>query len=97
MRRQSEEIGAGETHRALARLVEPAHHVEQGRLAGAVGTDERTDLPRGDREREVRERHDAPEANLHVFDFKQAHSSQTPHCSAIRCDPSTAARKIDRG
>ncbi len=52
-------------------LVEPAHAVEQGRLAGAVGADQAADVAAADVEADVVEGHDAAEAHADTSDAEQ--------------------------
>ena len=63
---------------ALGRLVEAADHVEQGRLAGAVRTDQRADLTLVDREAEPVERDDAAEPDADVLHLQQRQVGPPP-------------------
>jgi hypothetical protein len=68
VRGHREEVAPVEPHGAVARLVEPAEHVEERGLAGAVRPDERTDRAGLDVEGELVEGDDTAEAHPHVVD-----------------------------
>jgi hypothetical protein len=68
MRRQRAQVVAAESDPALRRTVEARDHVEHGRLAGAVGADQREDLPIADLEAEPAQRREAAEADREIFD-----------------------------
>src|SRR5437870_3543020 len=53
MRRLARDVLAGEHDAAARRLVDAGQHVEEGRLAGAVGPDQADDRPLRDREVDV--------------------------------------------
>ena len=56
---------------ALARLIEAAQAIEQGRLAGAVRADQSENLPLALVERDVVQRDNAAEHNAHLANGKQ--------------------------
>ena len=58
-----------EGDRAALRVIEPAHAVEQARLAGAIGPDDRVDMPLGHREAHVLKGHHPAESELNVADL----------------------------
>ena len=62
---------AGEQHLAAIARVEPGEHVEQRRLAGAVGTDQAVDFPGLDGQRNILQRLHAAEALANVAGFEQ--------------------------
>jgi len=66
--RQSEEVVAAEHDSAARGRVEAGDHVEHGRLARAVGADQREDLPIADLEAQLAQRGEAAEADREVLD-----------------------------
>jgi hypothetical protein len=60
-----------EADAADRRLVETGQAVEEGRLAGAVRSDDAGDLARGDVERQVVDRQQAAEAHRQALDAEQ--------------------------
>ena len=68
VRRKRKQVVPVERDATGPRLVEPADAVEEGRLARAVRSDERTDLAELDREREVGQRDDAAELGSQLLD-----------------------------
>ena len=77
--------------RPLGRLVEAGDAVEDGRLAGAVGADERGDVAAADRERQVAHGDEAAEAHGQVLDDEQriAQPAHQP-CPSLTWAPDTA-------
>ena len=71
MRRPAEQRAAFEPDVAAGRRVEPAQAVEEGRLAGAVGSDQPEDLALVEVERDAVERDDAAKAHHDLADFEQ--------------------------
>src|SRR6202043_3691199 len=65
-------------------VVEPAQHVEEGGLAGAVGPDQAADFPGFDLERDVDERDDPAEANRQSVDAEQRAASAVSGGAAHR-------------
>src|SRR5206468_11480212 len=61
VRGASQEVVPVEEHLARQRTIKPGHDIENGGLAGAVGPDEREDLPRPDGEIDVAQRGEAAE------------------------------------
>src|SRR5437763_10818312 len=75
IRPQAVNWAAGEDNRARIGRIDAGDHVEGGRLAGAVGTDETVDVAFGDLERHLVHRAQAVEAFRHRVDFKQGHGA----------------------
>ena len=75
VRGHREQVLAREGDAPRRRLVEAAEAVEQRRLAGAVGPDERADLALLDLERQVGEREDPAELDSHVLDSQESHDA----------------------
>src|SRR4029077_11392888 len=71
VRRPAEQRAAVKQDFAAVRRVEPAHAVEQRRLAGAVRPDQAEDLSLFDRERNTVERDDTAEPQRDVTDLQQ--------------------------
>src|SRR5262249_19762413 len=68
MRRQCQEVVVAERYPAARGAVEAGDHVEDGRLAGAVGTDQREDLSLPHLEPEPAQRREAAEADREILD-----------------------------
>src|SRR6185436_19414621 len=84
---------AVETERACVRLDDAAEHLHQCRFARAVLADQRDDLARVDRERDILQRHRAGEAFADVVHFEQRNRH-----SICRAGLSlTSARSLARG
>src|ERR1700682_4693907 len=66
--------------------------VEQGGLAGAVGTDDEAAFPRPDRERYVLGHREAAERLLQVDDFERVIGCRRGHCNAPRFRPASLRR-----
>src|SRR5262249_27951831 len=71
VRPEAEDRAAGQEDRALARSIEPADAVEEGRLAGAVRTDQADDLAFADVEGDAIERDDTAETHRDVTNGQQ--------------------------
>ena len=87
---------AVERERAAVRVVDAGEHVEQRRLARAVGPDQPVDLAVADRERHVGERLHAAEALADAFGRQQrqrspgiaaGHARRPPEASSARLPP----------
>jgi hypothetical protein len=72
------EAGAVEVDRPGGRADEAADRVEGGRLAGAVGPDQRADLALADAEADVLERGHAAEPDRQAFDLQQLGTGSAP-------------------
>ena len=68
VRRQREQVFTVERDPARPRTVEPGDQVEDGRLAGAVGADQREDLSIADLDAELAQGGEAAEADREIFD-----------------------------
>ena len=77
VRSHADDLLAGEANAALLRPVDAGQDVEDGRLAGAVGTDDREQLARLDGERDTVDRDHAGEPQRHVADIedRRAHAA----------------------
>src|SRR5262249_41369707 len=75
MRRDSAQVVAVEGDASTRRLVDAADAIEQRRLAGTVGPDERADLTGVDRERQVDQGNDAAELDAYLLDVQQRHNT----------------------
>ena len=73
-RRKRGHILAGQAHAALLRQVETGDHVEQRGLAGAVGSDDRKDDARRDRQVDVIDGVHAAEGDRQVFGGENGHA-----------------------
>src|SRR5262249_54568986 len=76
--RRPEQAFVVEDGLAGVRLVEPRDDVERRRLASAVRPDQPGDLALLDRERDIAERDDAPEAPRDVDELKQRQTASAP-------------------
>ncbi len=74
-RRDVEQVLALEAHHAPCGVIDPADDVEERRLSRSVRPDQATDLPGLDREREIVEGDDPPEADGDLFHLQQGHVS----------------------
>jgi hypothetical protein len=68
VRRQREQVFTVERDPARQRTVESGDQVEHGRLAGAVGADQREDLSIADLDAELAQGGEAAEADREIFD-----------------------------
>jgi hypothetical protein len=73
-----------EADAADRRLVETGQAVEEGRLAGAVRSDDAGDLARGDVERQVVDRQQAAEAHRQALDAEQGRRRRSSRLPAAR-------------
>src|SRR5262249_19673136 len=86
----ADELDAAELHRARVGRELAADHVEAGRLAGAVGADQRQHLARGEREADVVDRMDAAERlreAAHGEKRARAHDAASPSRMKILFSP----------
>jgi hypothetical protein len=86
VRRTRQDRAAGEQHVAPVGRVETRQAVEQRRLAGAVGTDERHDLALGDVEPDTVKRDDAAEADREIADGQDRITGGVTGCLLIRAE-----------
>ncbi len=77
MRGHAGDVLAVEDQPAEGRIVDARDDVEDRRLAGAVGPDDREDLARLDRERHVGDCPDPAEIHHEPFDCQEAHRSRS--------------------
>src|SRR5207244_5390397 len=83
------ETVSAEPYLARIRRQEAAHHVEERRLAGAVGPDETGDRAAGDPQAHAVKRREAAEALLHVVDGEERlsrHSTTIPATRPVGLD-----------
>src|SRR4029079_7656638 len=73
---------------ALSEAELPGDGPERGRLAGAVGADERDDLSLVDRQGHAAQRVDRPVVRVDVVQLEEGHRSRLPGCAAteVRLD-----------
>ena len=93
MRRPTDDRASGEAHLARVGPQDAADHVEQGRLAGAVRTDQREDLTVAHLERHVAERLHAAERDGHVLYGQQKFA----HPPRLRANRAAIAGTMPRG
>ena len=95
MGRELEEVVAVEGHRAGGGVVDPADDVEQGGLAGAVRSDQATDLARFDVEGQIAQGDDASEPHRDVTYIQQRHAHAPPSTTAetLAGDPRHLAKR----
>ena len=74
----------GEADVALGRLVDAGDHVEDGRLAGAVGPDHADDLALGDAQLELGQRAQAAERERQLVELEQSERQATYTTSTRR-------------
>src|SRR5215204_1708645 len=77
-RRSAGDVLAVEDDGAAVGPALPVDEVERGRLAGAVGTDERQELARRERERHVPRRHHGPERLAELARNEEIHGAEPP-------------------
>jgi len=77
VRRQSQQVDAVEGGAAGGRAIEAGQHVEDGRLPGAVGADQREDLAPRRVEAHAAERGEPAEGDGEILDAEQRHASRT--------------------
>ena len=77
VRRHPRDVLVAEDEPAMARLVDPAHQVEDRRLAGAVGADDREHLARLDLEAHILQRLDASEVDAEALGPEEGHRSRS--------------------
>src|SRR4029077_5948122 len=101
LRRRGADVDAVEEHRTALRTHDPADHVEEGRLAGAVGPHEPDDLAGVEVTADPVEGVDAPEADVHVANIKQSRHRASPWlcrlASGSRAAAWAAARRSPAG
>jgi hypothetical protein len=74
MGRQPGDVAAIECNGSRGRRKEAADQVEEGGLAGAVGSDDRAQFPLGDVERHIAHRDQIAESLGDTPDFKNVHA-----------------------
>ena len=80
---------------AFGRLVEAGHAVEHCSLAGAVGTNQRSDVAATDLERQIVDGDEAAEAHRQMLDDEQRIALPTHQpCPSLTSSPETAVRLV---